>query len=136
MCQWYKYLLKKDKLSYKRGSSSSKRPRYLPSIHKLSKTDKKRLWQIDTFHLPTQKHYVLLSVETVSKKIIMRLIPNLKAETVTKNLQFLFCRIDIILGIIMDRGTENSFYKNIVQMLRSSVYFCAAAFLIGAMRVW
>ena len=92
MCQWYKYLKKKTKKSYPRRNKRRYKT-YYPSLRKLG-LDKKNLanlWFIDTFYIKGGD--IVIAVENVSKKVMMELIPNLKAETMNIALRNLFCKV-------------------------------------------
>ena len=58
--------------------------------------------------------------------MMIELIPNLKAETMNIALRNLFCRINYVRGIVLDRGSENSMFRELVGMLRAPAYFCDA----------
>ena len=124
-CNWYKYLSKKNKKWSKRGYITRSKL-YVPSIHKLggNKKSLNNLWLIDTFYIIGG--FILIAVENTSKLMLLQLVKDLKAETVTRAMQYLFARVDNVQGIIFDRGKENSMFREIMQMLRSSVYFCDA----------
>ena len=85
-------LKRKTKKSHQRRNKRRYKT-YYPSIHKLG-LDKKNiahLWFIDTFYI--KGGYIVIAVENMSKKVMMELIPNLKAETMNIALRNLFYKI-------------------------------------------
>ncbi len=55
--------------------------------------------------------FIAVAVERISRKIMAMPISNLKADTMTKALQFLFSRVDKIDAMMIDRGSENSSFS-------------------------
>ena len=82
------------------------------------------VWQVDIMYI---KHgTIFVAVETVSKKVMLQLVYDLKAETILKACRFIFSRVENIKAIICDRGSENSQYKNCQRILNTVVYQCDA----------
>ena len=68
--------------------------------------------------------FIAVAVERVSRKIMAMPIANLKADTMARALQFLFARVEKIDAIIIDRGTENSRFRDIQRMLNTRIFAC------------
>ena len=124
-CDWHKCLpRKRRKRPFRGGLCNKVKKAVWRSIHTMKEGVKKSfgVWQIDTMHL--KNGYVFVAVETVSKKVMAKLIYDLRAETIQKACRFLFSRVEDITAIICDRGSENRGFKDLQRMLHTVVYSC------------
>ena len=97
---WYRYLPKKRKRKGFRHRSKAHKRYYGRSIHAMDTDIKKSfgIWQIDIAYI--KNGYIFVAVETFSKKVMAKLVYDLKAETIQKACRFLFSRVDTIKAII------------------------------------
>ena len=123
---WYKHLHYKHKKKHLRGYLSQYRAKrkYFPSIRNISKQRKQyfSVWEVDTMYL--RSGFIVVAVEKVSKKIMAMPISDLRAETMSNAMRFLFARVPQISAIICDRGSENVSFKNWQRFLNTRVYAC------------
>ncbi len=123
---WYRYLLRKRKKRRFRHQPEPYRRCYRRSIHAMLPGLKKAfgVWQMDIMYI--KNGYIFVVVETVSKKVMAKLVYDLKAETIQKACRFLFSRVEDIKAMICDRGSENSGFRDMQRILHTVFYFCDA----------
>ena len=122
---WYSYLPKKRSKRLNRRKLRQFKKRSIPrKIHRMRPEKRKvfGVWEVDIMYL--KQGFVFVAVETVSKKIMTQLVYDLRAETITYAVQYLFSRVKNISAVICDRGSENSDFKNWQRILNAVVYCC------------